>query len=247
MVVALVFLTLIPPAFFGERRQSASWANKTIPIHEIAAAAGLVLLPPLAIGLARLGIGVFAARYLVFSVAGFSLLISYAAARLANDSFAVGLGLALIVLGGVGVRFILLRQNFQAMHSWVQSTIASLDKASQGGMPVVISNPITYLQMDHYASFDGAARFTYLASPERSREILGQDTSDRALWALRDWVAPRLTDYDSFVRKSKHFLVFSNEAWLIPALVEEGASIKLREGNLFEVDLGPMNKSNPLK
>jgi hypothetical protein len=128
------------------------------------------------------------------------------------------------------------------MRGWVQFTIQHLERDSETGLRVAISNPTTYLQLSHYAPEELSARLAYLASPEKSRLYLGQDTSDRALWSLREWVAPKVSDYDSFVKGNRRFLVYQNEGWLIAGLLDEGASIQVRKGNFFLVDLDSESK-----
>jgi hypothetical protein len=239
---ALVFLALLPRGLLSGAKETRRAKEKDIPVHEIVAAAGFVLLPPLSIFLARLGLGVFAGRYLAFTIAGFSLLVAFAAARLTANSSVAAIGLVLIFACGFVMRFILLRQDCVAMRGWVQFTIQHLERDWETGLRVAISNPTTYLQLSHYAPEELSARLAYLASPEKSRLYLGQDTSDRALWSLREWVAPKVSDYDSFVKGNRRFLVYQNEGWLIAGLLDEGASIQVRKGNFFLVDLDSESK-----
>jgi hypothetical protein len=213
-------------------------SNPRIPWHELAAASGFLLLPPIAIGLVRLGIGVFGARYLIFTIAGLSLLVAFTASRLVNGSALAGLALVSVLVLVCGGRVYLLNRDFRGERDWVQFAVASLkERQARTDLPFVFSNPISYLQMTQYAPPDVRKRMTYLVDPEKSMQYLGYNTCDKAMSVLKEWVAPETDDYDSFRSSHSRFIMLGNEFWLPSALLDDKATLRMMKNREFLVEL----------
>jgi hypothetical protein len=96
-------------------------------------------------------------------------------------------------------------------------------------MPIAFSSTVAYVEYSYYAPPPLRRRLYYLSDPKRMQAITGTDGPDRAVSALSRFVDLQVVPYDEFVRQNPVFTVIDAGyfPWLVPTLVNEGASVTL--------------------
>lgn len=213
---------------FGAARDRRNTAADTIvwKTEEIALATGFLLIPLLAVLLAKSVTRIFVARYGLAAVIGVAILFTQAAATLSGRSRRVGAALILLMLGWPAasmVERIALGSTVSPEHA------ALLDRRPD--LPLVLSSGLLFYELNHYASPQLAARMWYLTDEQSALRITGTDVFDKGLPAL-DRLFPfraKLEDYHVFVRAHQRFLVYGYAMyvndWLISKLVDDGARL----------------------
>jgi hypothetical protein len=236
LLVLAVVLIVYP------RRPQWSAATEVPPLHEMAAALGLALLPVWGLLLGYLATGAYVFRYAFPAVAGLSILFAFVAYRRTAGSFCVGMAMSiawliLFIQGEVRNYKHLVRRSAEQ-----RETCDFLRSQGESDQPLVIADAQFFLQLTHCAPSDLGARIVYLSDPEASVRQLGHDTCERALRHLRDWAPLPVADYGPFLATHPHFLLFGNVGWLKSALAAEGARFeevaRMRTHLLFQVYLG---------
>ncbi len=112
------------------------------------------------------------------------------------------------------------------------AAVKLLQSESEGGLPIVASDPHTFIQLAHYAPPEISSRLVYLADPQASLRRLGHNSVERGMVdLLKPWFKLNVTDYQSYVASRPRFLVYGNLgflSWIMPELKEDGMRIELR-------------------
>jgi hypothetical protein len=130
--------------------------------------------------------------------------------------------------------------------SWLPPQAAAVhveefvQKANRPGLLVVVSDPLTYVQLAHYLSIPWKQQFVYLQP---------SDQEDKGIRALRKYMPLEVRDPSEFVGSHREFLLYVEEPgfgfdWFGPEyFIREAASLKVLaiEGNrkLYLVTLKP--------
>jgi hypothetical protein len=119
-------------------------------------------------------------------------------------------------------------------------SVLSFDNPSR--LPVVVEDPIRFLELVRYSGEPLRQWFCYVASPRDALRLRAANDPDRSLLLLRDFSPIRVATYEAFVTTHQKFLVYSGPSsfgWLLWKLAEDGAEVRLEErrGNesLFQV------------
>jgi hypothetical protein len=232
LVAILIFSAIYPTTHPVSRRNQES--RLTPPFHEIAAAFGFVAIPVVAVTLAIFVTGAFTDRYALPSVMGFSILIAFATYKLPDGRAFLGAALVLFLCGGFVMN---VAQNFQKTTNAFRKHLkiySFLRSESESRLPIVVSHPLTFMQLTYYAPPDIASRFVYLADPEASLLHMGNNTSERNLLELKPWFQLKVEGYTPYVASQRRFLVYSNARlmnWLLSELKAADMRIELRSRN----------------
>jgi hypothetical protein len=214
------------------------------PVHEVVAAFGFAVIPVICVILAMLVTGAFTDRYAISAIIGLSILVAFIAARLFDNTALMAVALALCFVGwfgGVESRAI---QRTSA--DSLNAAVKLLQSEPDTSLPIVASEPHTFITLAHYAPPEIATRVVYLADPEASLRRLGHDSVERGMVdLLGPWFRLNVTDYTSYVRSHSQFFVYGNLgflSWIIEELKEDGMRVELRGRNgsefLFLVNHG---------
>jgi len=147
-----------------------------------------------------------------------------------NRSGIVACGLVLILALGLQ-EFSFWRAHRQAMSNAPADSVARLAVAAHyQDLPIVISDPLKYVEMSHYASPELRLRLLTLAEPAEAVAYSGKDTVERLVLALRTREPVNVQEYDAFTRKSQVFLLYSNGSasdWWRVKFLRDGALLQL--------------------
>jgi len=188
------------------------------PWPEIAAAFGFVLIPVIAVILAKFVTGAFTYRYALSAVIGFSILCAIAAQRMDGGRAIMGCCLVLFSCTWfVATGVIQMKQQAVIAASWSKS-YKFLQSEGDQVLPIVAADLHTFMTLAHYAPPSLSSRVVYLADPQASIRHLGHDTVDRGILDLKPWFHVAAEEYAPYLASHSRFLVYTrvrgDRSWL---------------------------------
>jgi len=117
-------------------------------------------------------------------------------------------------------------------------TIAAKEECSAG--PIVVSSPLKFLALAHYAPTGLRERLVYPADPQSAREATETDSPDVSLLKLAPWADLNVPSYAEFRSASANFCVvtYSNARfdWIAGKLRDSQAGLTLvEEDGVFQM------------
>jgi len=205
----------------GRKEKPEGDCQAAIPGHEWVAAAILLLLIPVTVVSIALMVPphAFAIRYAAPAVAGYALLGSFLAARLAGKRSSIGL---LCVLAALAP-FTYLMTHPSHFQNPVQR-MRGLEQRIQSG-PVVIEDLIPYLQLWYYAPEHLKPRLLFLAAQNPGG-------FGGAPFAEFSKLGVPVVRYDDFARPGKEFLFYADavrKSKLRKRIVDDGGTVETIE------------------
>jgi hypothetical protein len=128
---------------------------------------------------------------------------------------------------------------------------AGLNLASvRPDLPIVISNPLMFLELDHNEQPSVVARLYFLTDRSSALRYTGTDGFDSGYPRDRKWfpIRSKIQDYNDFMRNNKTFLIYGTYSepldWVIRRLLEDHIGLRFLGQNggshgiltLLEVD-----------
>ncbi|HLY19087.1 MAG TPA: glycosyltransferase family 39 protein [Bryobacteraceae bacterium] len=219
---------------------------KSVPVHELAAAAGLVSVPLCVLIMAFTITRIFETRYGLLAVVGFAILFTLLAyARTANRRI-TGVLLVATFLAGF-----LVNSFWAPPDDTPQSmTIRGIEPDQvEKDLPFVIANGTLFLQVDHFAKPELTSRLYLLRDSQAAVRYTGSNVFEIGYPILQSWfpIKGHVEDYQTFISRHDRFMVFGPMHdpldWLIFKLVDDGAQMNFRgqfgDSLLFEVTPKP--------
>jgi len=237
-VVAMLFLagiyaTIFRPAALAQNHAARAQNQLTgvaPPLHEVAAAFGFVVIPIICVVLAKLVTGAFTDRYAIPAIIGLSILVAFIAAKLFDTTALMAAAVVVCFVGWFGV--LELKAVRTVSDNWLNTTLQLIESDSESGLPIVASDPHTFIELAHYAPPEIASRLVYLADPPTALRRIKYDSVERGMIdLLKPWFRLNVTDYKSYVASRPRFLVYGSLgflSWITPQLKEDGMRIELR-------------------
>nr|MDQ3622139.1 glycosyltransferase family 39 protein [Verrucomicrobiota bacterium] len=250
-LVAILFLAGIQVTVPRSDTQMPGQAKRpALLFPEIAAAAGFIVIPVICVLLGKLVTGAFTDRYALPAIIGFSVLVAFAAARLFNNGALMASAVVICVVGWFGV--LQIKAIRELSGDPVSTIVALLQSEGESNLPIVASEPHTFITVAHYAPPEIASRLVYLANIPASLRWLGHDSVERGMVdLLKPWFRLNVVDYESYVASQSRFLVYGNLgflSWITQELKKDGRRIELRGRNgndfLFLVYPGQQSASH---
>lgn len=204
-----------------------------LPKHESICAALLLLTPVFVYAMAVGVTGVYFDRYAMAAMMGLSLLVAHYAQVRAAGNLQAGAGLAAIFAVGI-VCF-----SIGAVLSYLKTSGGALrvDLATASpNLPIVVSNGLMFLELDHRETPEVAKRLHYLTDSASSLKYVGANPFDMNYPIARKWFRLRgsIADHREFLSRHSEFLVFGTYSypmdWIIRSLLDEGARIQFLGG-----------------
>ncbi len=217
-VVSIIAIDRVPPK--GSARP---------PLHEVVAWVALFLAPAFALAVGRFVTNVFVPRYSLITILGFSLLLPFVLQRVLGGSRAAALALIFVLIGGISYPL-----PFRRVKPTSAQLLKWLDNADPERLPLVIADPLEYLQLAHDSAGQGFTRnVLYVPDPSHALHYTGVTTPDYNLLGLSLTGRVNLADYTEFVYSHPRFLLLwyqpSHSTWIVAKLREDGASLTLRK------------------
>jgi hypothetical protein len=234
-VGAILTLAAIHRAALGQDASSGDDdERRTLPLHELAAIAGFVLIPLAGIMAAKLVTGAFVNRYALAAVIGVSLL-----AGLATElAFRRRPVLRVLVAACLAGWFVLSQARELIEPSDVSMPVNPGSIARPGewvaalrdrDLPIVVADPHTFTVLSHYGAHGITSRIVYLADPDRALKVLGHNSVERGMIdLLQPWFHMNVVRFEPFVEEHSRFFVYGNFVhksflnWILPELRAAG-------------------------
>jgi hypothetical protein len=223
LLLALLALSII---LSRQRPDSAQSAVPPLADHELAAGVLFLAIPVAAVAGALLVTHMFAVRYALIALAGFSFLAPMIAAHMLGGRALPGFLLTAALTVGFGYSSLEIPPSRNPFDGE-----PLLREALEQG-PVAVSDGQLFLQMWHYAPEPLKSRLLFLADNQAALQYMGFDTIDGGIRVLRDWSSVDVVEYPSFASPGREFLVYQNTlrpGWLISKVVDDGATVEIRK------------------
>jgi hypothetical protein len=217
-----------------------------VPAHEFALALGFVLLPTVAIFVAKFVTGAFTSRYAIYAVIGVSILLAWSFARIGRSSYWLGLLLAGTVAFCsliIGVRQY---QQFRWNSVLEEQTFDFLASAGKN-LPLVVLSPHQFFVQSHRSSVNRRGHLIYLGDVPLALKYTGTDTVERGLLTLRNYAPLDVEDYHRFIATHQSCLAYGYPdpfGWVLEDLMQSGwrVSVKGRhDGSLLYLVEAPVS------
>jgi hypothetical protein len=225
LFAAFAVLVVTCTVVFSDRQAPAAAARDIPAVHEAVAWVGLLLSPIEAFLMGRFLTGIYLPRYAIITVIGFSLLLPLSLHRLFRSSK----GAALVVLLFLGLCFgewCARSSKTDDLNTSLSSWLRALDPSR---LPIVVSDPLTYLPLAYSTNMDLSEVLVYIPDPQEALRYRGVNTAEYNLIGLRAIAPLHLPTYSSFSSSHQRFLVLwkpSPYDWIVPKLLDTGAELR---------------------
>jgi hypothetical protein len=187
------------------RKGHAHPGGTTAPIGspslpELVASAAFCALPIFAYALGKLATGAFAERYALPSLLGFALLLGFGAHHAARGRTAPGVAVALLLFAGFSVNVARQARELARTQPATYTLVEHMGLENGFNGPVVVADPLLYLQAVHYAPPAVVDRLVYVMTDNSTPEL--------GLAGLRRWVPLRVEEYNAFLATGTPFLIY---------------------------------------
>jgi Dolichyl-phosphate-mannose-protein mannosyltransferase len=128
------------------------------------------------------------------------------------------------------------------------SGVPGLILSADPSLPVIIHNPLRFLELSYNAPTAVSSRLHYLTSLKEALRYTGSNDDDRALILLKECVPVNAEGFETFLSSNRTFLVWGNPlggGWLLRKLSDDGYRIRLLHttgaGSLFMINAPASN------
>lgn len=257
MVVPLTLILILPvfyTAFISDSEHNIDTTiNYGLFRHEFVAAIGFLVIPVVAVAMAVFVTRAFTYRYALSAILGFGILLPFALSHMmrGRDVLSI-LFVLLLALSFVSRGMMTLRES-DRMTAAREDTVKMLTSEDRSDLPLVCSDPHTFLILSHYAPSKIRARLVYLADPRASMKYLGHDSLERGMLdLLKPWFRLNVQKFDPFVESERQFILCGNPDhflnWILQDLVSTGSRIELmdrsKDSLLFLVSMGKRSETS---
>lgn len=197
--------------------------TSSFPSYELAAALGMFLIVPLAIGIAALVTGAYTPRYAIAGVLGLSFLLVWMLALafqseiMPANVLAILFSLAFLarMIPGVGAT--------NGVAGYDRSgVVRALQQNLPKGFPIAVADPLLFFELVHQSPPEIRSRLFYIADRNIAIRRVGTDTPDRAMEDIQTIASLDVKTLASVLHSSEKFLIIGTPAasysWLVPEL-----------------------------
>ena len=210
--------------------------SNPVPLEETVLVLGLIGLPVIVTAAALVLNGPMVARYVVPSVLGIAAALAFAISEGGRRATRWLLAAMLAILAGQHSDYWRFGEFSNAIprHADLPLLRQLVTRHQTDSSPIVVSNALSYLPVAYYAANAQDAP-VYVADLASAREVVGSDSTERALLMLAPFGPLRIRPLSEFIATQSSFLVFAeggqNGAWdWLPArLAQQGHAVRLIE------------------
>jgi hypothetical protein len=251
LTAILILVALYKTVFSEDGGEAQDTPQFGLLRHEVAVAIGFLAIPFVAVTMAMLVTGAFTHRYALPAVLGMGLLMPFAFHPLLRGREVLMVLLVLFLTAGLVRRGGMTLQDSAKRVKAREGIVRMLQADRAETLPIVCSDPHTFLVLSHYARPEIRSRLVYLSDQDASMRYLGHNSVERGMLdLLKPWFRLNVQEYRPFLASRKPFLLCGDPQyflnWVIRDLAASGAHIELRgqhqDALLFLVSDG---KSSP--
>ncbi len=184
-------------------------------------------------------------RYVLPAVLGLGALLAWCVAALSRRTGLVTLWM-LVLLAVFGVRQAqIARWAYAGRDQFREVRLPAAD--AEPGLPIVVQDPLLFLEYAHNTDPALAARLRYVADPAEQARFTGFANVDPGLLLLREFVPVPVEPAGAFLAAHPRFYLLYTKGrfgWMSQWLAAEGARVELVEGGtgslLLLVDRSPV-------
>jgi len=225
-VLALALILVLVMAYAAFRPASRdSKPPLHVPVHELAAVLGFVLIPVVGVILAKTVIGAYDDRYAFPAVIGFCIVVGWGLYYAFDGSSAMALAVSVLLFGAV------IAKDIRSYHTMVgdrearEATYRFLEKHATGTMPIVIANPGPFVELSHRPPVDLGPRLLYLVDPSLGLQDTGTDDVERGVVAMKHWAGMNVESFPDYMASGHRCFIYVQNypdqyEWLLPELVK---------------------------
>jgi hypothetical protein len=216
------------------------------PPHEPVLVLGFIAFPLIVFVSAELVHGAAVPRYFLCAVLGIALGLRYVLDWLPSRAVLAGAAILLVVIVSQEVGFWADFAQSAPPGDAALSLQTLSDSVHREDLPLVVSDSMAYLVIQHYASPELRRRLVALIDPASAVLYVGNDSVDKGMLALRPLIPLDAYDFSQFAATHRSFLLYSNASdfdWLPMRLLQDGDTMRLlaaqENGSLYLVELKP--------
>jgi hypothetical protein len=223
----LIFLVIVSyTAFFRpDSGVRGPRVGRRIPVHELAAVVGFLLIPAVETVLAKTVVGAYEDRCALAAVIGLSIAVAWGLYSALDAKLAPAFGLGLLLIGFLVARQVHTFRREAVVRSDRTSSYVFLEAHARGPAPIVISNPQSFAELTYHSPQDVGPRLLYLADPRMGIQHTGTNDLEQGLMEMKHWAGLNVQPFHAFVASGQecYILFFTSDYphnfdWIIPAL-----------------------------
>jgi hypothetical protein len=205
--------------------------SRGFAIHEVGFLVALALLPLFGQLLAQAMKTPFVDRYALSAVFGVSALLAALTCHVTGGKKYLAAGMVLFFAGVYVADFGMWFASLGQERPW-DLPMAQLSTPTD--IPIVISDPLMFLEADFYERPELASRLRFITDREPALRYTGTDMFDRGYYTMRRWfpIKGQVVEYSDFLSSTKHFFVlgpfFHPEDWLLRRLTTIDGKIEMK-------------------
>jgi dolichyl-phosphate-mannose-protein mannosyltransferase len=200
----------------------------TAPLHEWIAMITLTLLPLVGASAAGFVVGAFVMRYAMPWILGFSVLVAFMTASSTRYPRTFGMVTLAALVAWTAVKFVPSATLLTHDAPTLSRTHYTILFEPPSTLPIVVTHAHTFLPMVEYMPPQIAARLVLLTAPPRLVSQWGPEAREEGLTALAKVIPIHVEEFDAFIAKNRHFLLYGPPMWLPGELRAAGAKLTLK-------------------
>ena len=179
-----------------------------VPVHEMVAAAGFLLIPAVGVVLAKTVVGAFSDRYALPAVIGLCLIVGWGLFSALAGQRAVAVALAWVLCGFLAVKELQTYRRVDRDSLLQSSTYSFLERNAPGDAPIVISGPMDFTELTYQPPQDLSGRLTYLVDPRLALQFTGTDDAEKGLVEMKSWAGLNVQPFRDFIASGQRCYVY---------------------------------------
>jgi Dolichyl-phosphate-mannose-protein mannosyltransferase len=202
-LIAVLSAGVIGSHFLRRQEQSKSKADGALILTFLA-------LPIIALIVTTIMRAGMLDRYVLATIFGVCLAT---ACLLARATLSTVLLFALFLGSSAGLHEISFWRGMHGIHPQSDTTSVEqfIETAGHSELPVVVSDGLSYLSLNYYASPEWSKRFVFVGDADLATKYLANDSVDKNVMALRPYLPIHASEFSEFMATHSEFLLYSED------------------------------------
>jgi hypothetical protein len=223
-----------------DREPSPTDPIAAAPRWEISAAAALLFVPFVCYGVARAFTGAFHYRYTLVAISGLVILGVYVLRHAARPSRGARVSLLIALTLGACFEYAKTAYESIGVERGEERRTRIERLLPESALPIVCGSRSEFFEAVSYGSSGLRDRMHYLVNRKASLARIGNDDGQWAILNIAPLLPGRIDRYDEFLRTHRSFVLVNPlpHDWLLPQLLEDGASVSIIASSGDDVVMG---------